>query len=79
MTKSIHEIALEFFIAHQAELVKKYDGTCLLMRGSEIAGVFDSMNDADMEGIRLFGNGNFSLQKCISGQEAYTCWINIFQ
>ena len=49
------------------------------MRGAEIIGAFDSMNDADLEGVRLFGDGNFSLQNCIPVEEAYSCWINIFQ
>lgn len=78
-TKSIHEIALEYFIAHQSELVEKYNGKCLLLRGAEVVGAFDSMNEADHEGIRLFGDGNFSLQNCVPGNEAYTCWINVFQ
>lgn len=78
-TKSIHEIALDYFIEHQNELVSKYNGKCLLMRGAEVVGAFDSMLDADLEGIRLFGDGNFSLQNCIPGEKAYTVWINIFQ
>ena len=78
-TKSIHEIALDYFIEHQNELVEKYNGKCLLMRGAEVVGAFDSMNDADIEGVRLFGDGNFSLQNCVPGKEAYTYWINVFQ
>lgn len=78
-TKTIHDIALDYFIAHQSELVEKFDGKCLLMRGSEVVGAFDTMNEADLEGIRLFGDGNFSLQQCVSGKAAYSCWINIFQ
>lgn len=77
--KDIHDIALDYFIEHQNELVEKYNGKCLLMRGAEVVGAFDSMLDADLEGIRLFGDGNFSLQNCVPGEEAYTCWINIFQ
>lgn len=49
------------------------------MHGADIVGAFDTMLDADVEGIRLFGEGNFSLQNCIPGKEAYTVWINIFQ
>lgn len=78
-TKTIHDIALDYFIAHQSELVEKYNGKCLLMHGADIVGAFDTMLDADVEGIRLFGEGNFSLQNCIPGKEAYTVWTNIFQ
>lgn len=77
--KNIHDIALEYFIAHQKELVDKYNGKCLLMRGEKVVGAFDTMNEADLEGIRQFGDGNFSLQNCIPGKEAYSFWINIFK
>ena len=73
--KNIHDIALEYFIAHQKELVDKYNGKFLLMRGAKVVGAFDTMNEADLEGIRQFGDGNFSLQNCIPGKEAYTSWM----
>lgn len=79
MSKSIHDIALDYFIANQDELVAKYNGKCLLLHGACVVGAFDSMNEADLEGIRRFGDGNFSLQNCVPGKEAYSCWINIFQ
>ena len=69
---NIHEIALEHFIKHQDELCKKYNGKELLMHGAEVVGAFDALEDAWEEGCRLFGAGNFSLQTCIPGKEAYT-------
>ena len=43
MSKSIHDIALDYFIAHQDELVAKYNGKCLLLHGAEVVGAFDSI------------------------------------
>lgn len=45
------------------------------MRGAKVVGAFDAMNEADLEGIRQFGDGNFSLQNCIPGKEACTSWM----
>lgn len=71
----IHKIALDFFIEHQEELVAKYNGKQLLMHGAEVVEAFDDLETAYNAGLKLFGAGNFSLQKCIPGEEAYTAYI----
>jgi hypothetical protein len=68
----MHELALNYFIEHQDELCAKYNGKELLMRGAHIIGAFDSVGDAWEEGCRRFNPGEFSLQTCIPGKEAYT-------
>jgi len=73
--QNIHESALNYFIEHQEELCEKYNGKELLMRGASVVGAFDTLHDAAEEGRKLFGSGNFSVQKCISGEEAYTVYI----
>jgi len=71
----IHKVALDFFIEHQEELVAKYNGKQLLMHGAEVVEAFDDLGTAYDAGLKRFGAGNFSLQKCIPGEEAYTAYI----
>jgi len=73
--QNIHESALNYFIEHQEELCEKYNGKELLMRGAHIVGAFDTLHEAAEEGRKLFGAKNFSVQKCIPGEEAYTVYI----
>jgi len=73
--RNIHESALNYFIAHQKELCEKYIGKELLMRGARVVGAFDTLHDAVEEGRRQFGSGNFSVQTCIPGEEAYTVYV----
>ena len=76
MVDSIHKKALDFFIEHQEEFVEKYNGKELLLHGAELVGAFNSISEAYREGISRFGAGNFSLQKCIPGEDAYT--VNVY-
>ncbi|MDR2592015.1 MAG: hypothetical protein LBC59_04330 [Chitinispirillales bacterium] len=70
--QNIHESALNYFIEHQEELCEKYNGKELLMCGACVVGAFDTLHEAADEGRKRFGSGNFSVQKCIPGEEAYT-------
>lgn len=71
MERGIHGEALDYFIEHQDELCEKYNGKRLLMRGASVVGAFDNFEDAVNEGRKLYGIGNFSVQKCIPGEDAY--------
>jgi len=42
------------------------------MRGAKVIGAYNSFHEAATEGRRLFGSGNFSVQECIPGEDAYT-------
>jgi hypothetical protein len=50
---------LEVFEAHRAELVGRAAGKYALVHGDEIAGVFDTENDAIRDGYGRFGNEPF--------------------
>ena len=71
-----HDDDLEFFKAHQDELVKKYDGKRIVMHKCDVVAAFDSFGDAFDYGCKMFGAGNFSVQNCIAGEGAYTCEIS---
>ncbi len=70
------ESELKFFIAHQAELVKKYDGKVLVLRGEDLVGVYSNPLEAYLEAQKRFQPGTFMVQPCSPGPEAYTVTIN---
>ena len=76
MAIDIHKKALEFFILNQETLVSQFCGKELLLRGDELVGAFDFVGEAYSEGVSRFGEGNFSLQTCIPGKDAYTVTIS---
>ena len=63
---------LEFFIANQADLVDKYRGKVLVLRGSSVMGVYDSTLEAYLRGQEQCGPGAFMLQPCEPGPDAYS-------
>lgn len=71
-----HGDDLEFFKANQDDLVKKYDGKQLVIHRCEVVAAFDTVGEAFDFGCKTYGAGNFSLQDCIPGEEAYTATIS---
>jgi hypothetical protein len=68
----VFEAELAFFIAHQDDLVEKYSGKVLVIRGDAIAGVYDSALDAYLAAQKQFQPGTFMIQHCVPGPDAYT-------
>jgi hypothetical protein len=66
------EAELAFFIAHQTDLVERHEGKVLVIRGDEIAGVYDCALDAYLDAQKRFPPGTFMVQHCARGPEAYT-------
>jgi hypothetical protein len=66
---------LAFFIANQADLVARFDGQVLLLRGDEIAGVYDSALAAYCDAQARFEPGSYMIQPCAPGPDAYTVTI----
>lgn len=75
LQKPLFETELDYFIQHQGELVKQYGGKVLIIRGETLESVHDTALDAFLEGNRRFGRGNFMIQECIAGPDAYTVSI----
>lgn len=63
---------LEYFKAHQDELVKKYRGKFIVIRDQQVQGVYDTEIKAYADAEKKFGLGNFLIQQCLPGQESYT-------
>ena len=62
----------QFYLDHQAELVKKYNGKYIVIKDNEVVGAFDNNADAYFDSEQKYGLGNFLIQLCTEGDEAYT-------
>lgn len=67
---------LNYFIAHQDELVSQYKGKTLVLRGEKVEGVYASLIEAYVEGQKQFPLGTFMIQPCEAGRSAYTVRID---
>jgi hypothetical protein len=61
-----------YYLAHQDELVKQYNGQYLIIVDKKV--VYSSTNERDAlnKGLEMAGLGNFIMQLCTPGEEAYT-------
>lgn len=70
------EKELDFFITHQDELVSKYGGQTLLIRGEHLEGVYPTPLEAYLAAQARFAPGTFMIQPCEPGPGAYTVTIS---
>ena len=69
----------EFFIwylEHQDELVKKYNGKYIVIKDNSVVGEYNSDGEAVIESEKQYPLGTFIVQKCSPGTEAYTQHFN---
>ena len=71
MSKNLEE-EFKYYLAHQAELVEKYDGKFIVIKGSKVLGAYDSEIEAIRETMKEHELGTFLVQKCEEGAESYT-------
>jgi hypothetical protein len=59
-------------LAHQDELLKQYNGQYLVIADKKV--VYSSANESEAlnKGMELLGLGNFIMQLCTPGEDAYT-------
>jgi len=62
----------DYYIAHQAEFVEKYNGKVIVLVGHEIVGVFADKITAITETQKTHALGSFLVQKVEPGTGAYT-------
>lgn len=53
----------QYFEDHQPELLKEYPGKFVIIRDQEIAGSFDTLQDALVAGTRQFGLSSFLIRR----------------
>ncbi len=62
----------KYYLEHQDELVKKYDGKFIVIKDYKIIGAFDSALEAVEKVTEQHELGTFLVQKCEPGNASYT-------
>ncbi len=66
------DIEFQYYLDHQDELVDKYFGKYLVIKGLSVIGVHDTEIMAYENAIKNHPAGTFMVQHCTPGIEAYT-------
>ena len=69
--KPLHR-EFRYFVEHQDELVRKYKGRVIAIKGEAVIGVFDTEIDAIRETEKEHELGTFIVQQCEPGSACYT-------
>lgn len=62
----------DYYLRQQDNLVKKYNGKFIVIKGDEVIGSYDTQIEAVKETAKLHELGTFLVQKCEPGADAYT-------
>lgn len=62
----------EYYLQNQEELVKQYNGNFLVITKDGVQGAYATKDEAYFAASKQFGVGNFILQLCTEGDNAYT-------
>lgn len=62
----------DYYLQNQDELVKQYNGQFLVITQDGVQGAFASKEEAYFDAAKKYGVGNFILQLCTEGDDAYT-------
>ena len=66
------EKEFKYYLEHQDELVKKYNGKFIVIKDYKVIGVFDSELEAVEKTAEKYELGTFLVQKCEPGTASYT-------
>ena len=66
------EKEFKYYISHQDELVKKYNGRYIVIKGHNVIGSFKSEIEAIEKTTINHKLGTFLVQKCEPGKDSYT-------
>ena len=64
--------AFDYYLKHQAELVKKYDGKFVVIKDEQVLGAYDDQEKAISESAKRHPVGSFLVQRVSSGDSAYS-------
>jgi hypothetical protein len=66
------EKEFKYYLDHQDELVKKYDGRVLVIRDNAVIGDYDNFEQALFQAKEKYELGTFLIQECSPGDKDYT-------
>lgn len=66
------EKEFKYYIDNQTELVEKYQGKFLVIKGENIVDVYESFEEAVIEAQKKYDLGTFLIQQCLPGEDSYT-------
>ncbi len=66
------EKEFNYYLEHQDELVKKYNGKFIVLKEHDVLGAFDSAFEAVQKTTEQHELGTFLVQKCEPGSASYT-------
>ena len=66
------ESEFQYYLDHQEELLKQYNGRFIVIKDCQVHGAYNSELEAVNEASRQFKLGTFLVQKCEPGIESYT-------
>ena len=66
------EKEFNFYLEHQDDLVKKYDGKVLVIVGDVVVGSYEDHEKAFFDSLSKYEPGTFLIQKCSPGTKDYT-------
>jgi len=70
------EKEFKYYLEHQDELVREYNGKFVVIKDCEVIDVFDSELEAVEKTAEKHELGTFLVQKCEPGNESYTHTYN---
>ena len=62
----------EYYLAHQGELVEKYRGKFVVIKGDQVLGAYADELEAIQKTSQTHELGTFFVQRCEPGAENYT-------
>lgn len=72
MTEQPLKKEFEYFIAHQAELVEKYNGKFIVIKDQKVVGDFATQEEAYASASQQYELGTFLIQEVRPGTEVFT-------
>ena len=62
----------EYYIAHQDQLVREYEGKFLIIKDCQVQGAYDDELAAYRQASEDFEPGSFLIQQCLPGDQGYS-------
>lgn len=62
----------QYYLDHQVEFVEKYNGSVIVLKDTDVIGVYGNEQEALFDAAEKFEIGTFLIQKVTPGDEDYT-------